>query len=152
MGNKIMTDISSSGSSNKYELCRKIGFWLVLIMALLQGFYAVKAFIDPISFATLRGTLLLEAGDADWVRIYASRTLFVALIVAALLYLEHYVILKWTALLALVMPLSDALLAYFADATNVVLIKHILTMVYLTVTFFVLHYGAKSDLFASKKS
>ena len=67
-------------------MTRKIGIVLVGLMALLQLAYACFAFLDPGGFATLRGTQLVDFGDADWVRVYASRTLFVALIVGYLLY------------------------------------------------------------------
>ena len=67
--------------SRKDEVCRLTGYWLVLIMACLQAFYAFQAFVDPVSFASFRGTPLMKVDDADWVRIYVSRTLFVALIV-----------------------------------------------------------------------
>lgn len=127
---------------NKYKIA---GFLLVALMVILQSIYAVYAFVDPSSFAALRGTDLVVAGDADWVRIYASRTLFIALIIAYLLYLKDYKILKWAAIFGLVMPVVDTLLAYQAQAEIQVLLKHIGTAVFLLVTFFVLHGLSKSS-------
>lgn len=114
-------------------------FILVLLMTVLQGIYALHAYIDPSAFSVLRGTVLTDIGDADWVRIYASRTLFLALIIGYLLYLQNYNILKWAAIFGLVMPVTDAVLAYHAQAATQVLFKHIGTAGYLLVTFFVLH-------------
>ena len=90
------------------------GFLLVALMAILQGFYAIYAFVDPTAFAMLRGTELVVVGDSDWVRIYASRTLFVALVIGYLLYLQNYRILKWVAIFGVVMPVADAVLSYQA--------------------------------------
>jgi hypothetical protein len=54
---------------------------LILLMVLLQAFYALYAYISPEAFSDLRGTELFVTADTDWVQIYASRTAFVALIV-----------------------------------------------------------------------
>jgi hypothetical protein len=118
---------------------------LVLLMVLVQGSYALFAFIDPGAFSSNRGTELADVGDSDWVRIYASRTLFVALIVGYLLYARDFVLLKWVALLGLVMPVADALLAHQSDAAFTVVAKHLATVVYLMCTFLVLGRVAKKQ-------
>lgn len=112
----------------------KIGFVLVLLMALLQGFYGIYAILDPIAFASLRGTELFAEMDVDWVRIYGSRTLFVALVVGFLLYCKHYRFLLVVALFGTVMPIADAWLAYNAGAETAVVAKHVATIVYLLLT------------------
>jgi hypothetical protein len=119
-------------------MIRKIGFILVLLMALLQGFYAIFAYVDPVSFANIRGTVLASAVDTDWIHIYASRTLFVALIIGALLYFQNYKLLLLAALFGTIMPLTDGYLAYQADAQFNVVAKHIATLVYLVITSMVL--------------
>jgi hypothetical protein len=130
-------------SKSEYAGLEKLGFVLVLLMALLQGGYAIYAYVDPAAFAILRGTELFAVGDSDWVRIYASRTLFVALIIGYLLYSRNYRILVWASLFGVVMPVADALLAYQAQAPDKVVLKHIATVVYLLVTFFVLQVVVK---------
>ncbi len=116
----------------------KIGITMVLLMALIQAVYAVYAYLDPQAFSLLRGTELFASGDSDWVQIYASRTLFVALIVGVLLLLREYRILIWASLFGTVMPITDAWLAYQAGAESVVVYKHIATLIYLLATSFVL--------------
>jgi hypothetical protein len=130
-----MTDLDAKPIS---QMLRSVGFWLVLIMGVLQAVYAVQAFVDPSAFAVYRGTPLAADGDAEWVRIYASRTLFVALVVGLLLVRRDFVALKWVALLGVVMPLSDALLAQQAGAAGPVVLRHVATVIYLLVTFVVL--------------
>ncbi len=121
----------------------KIGVVLVALMVLLQAFYAVYALIDPQGFALLRGTDLYHAGDVDWVQIYASRTLFVSLVVGILLYLRQYKTLVWVALAGAVMPITDAWLAQQASAPLKVVIKHIATVAYLLITAGLLAHASK---------
>lgn len=85
-----------------------------------------------------RGTELVAAGDSDWVRIYASRTLFIALIIGYLLYRKQFAILAIASLLGTVMPITDACLAYQASANDKVLLKHVVTALFLVVTFIIL--------------
>ncbi len=116
----------------------KIGFVLVLLMVVLQGFYAVYAYVDPSAFSVMRGTALVSAADSDWVKIYASRTLFVALIVGVLLYLRNYRTIALLAIVGTVMPITDAWLAYQAQAPLMVVAKHVATVLYLVLTAAVL--------------
>lgn len=117
---------------NKSTL-EKIGFVLVLLMILLQSFYGIFAYIDASAFSNVRGTELFSPLDADWVSIYGSRTIFIALVLGYLLYSRHYFILMWCALFGIVMPATDAFLAYQADAPVKVIAKHIATILYLLV-------------------
>jgi hypothetical protein len=82
-------------------------------------------------------------GDSDWVRIYASRTLFIALIVGYLLYLKQFKVLVIASLLGTIMPITDAWLAYQALAGDQVIIKHVATMLFLAVTAIVLKFVGK---------
>lgn len=117
---------------------RKTGLALVLIMALIQAFYAIFSYVDPAAFAALRGTELFSPMDSDWVKIYGSRTLFITLLLGYLLYIRNYSVLMWCALLGTVMPITDGFLAYQAQAPFQVVAKHIATIVFLLVTYFVL--------------
>lgn len=123
---------------NKNTNIEKIGIILVFLMILLQGFYGIFAYIDPSAFSLVRGTGLFSAMDADWVIIYGSRTFFITLIFGYLLYSRNYLVLMWGALFGIVMPLTDGFLAYEAQAPIKVVFKHVATIVYLLVTFFIL--------------
>ena len=137
-----MTDFTATSSSNPL---RSVGFWLAFFMGVLQATYAVQAFVDPSAFASYRGTPLAAAGDSDWVRIYASRTLFIALVIGLLLVRRDLVALKWTALLGVVMPVTDALLANQAGAPLAVILRHIATVLYLVLTFVALAIWTKRN-------
>jgi len=123
---------------NKKSQLEYVGFVLVLLMILLQGFYGAFAYIDPSAFARGRGTELFSPMDADWVNIYGSRTIFITLILGYLLYTRNYSILMWGALFGIVMPVTDGILAYQAEAPFKVVFKHIATVAYLVVIFVVL--------------
>jgi len=111
---------------------------LVSGMALLQLYFAVHAYLDPTVFSVSRGTPLLDVGDGDWVRIYASRTLFIVLVLGVLLLRRDYSLLAWAALLGTVMPITDAMLAALDQAAFTHQIRHLATLSYLVIAFFVL--------------
>jgi len=123
---------------NKQSSLEKVAFVLVLLMTLLQGFYGVFTYVDPVSFSLIRGTELFSTMDADWVIIYGSRTLFITLILGYLLYARHFKVLMWAALFGTIMPITDALLALEAQAPLNVVFKHVATVVYLVITCLVL--------------
>jgi hypothetical protein len=125
-------------AESESEALSKAGFVLVFLMAALQLAYAIYAYADPAAFSLTRGTELFAAGDSDWVRIYASRTLFIALIISYLLYRKQFKILSTASLLGTVMPITDAWLAYQASAGANVLLKHVVTALFLFVTFIIL--------------
>jgi len=124
--------------TNKTSKLENIGFILVLLMILLQGFYGIFAYIDPSAFSNVRGTELFSPRDADWVSIYGSRTIFITLTLSYLLYARHYAILMCCALFGIVMPATDGFLAYQADAPVKIVFKHIATIIYLLVTYVIL--------------
>jgi hypothetical protein len=131
-------------SESKHKALEGTGYVLIVLMVLLQGIYAIYAYLDPASFAILRGTDLVVAGDTDWVKVYASRTLFVSLIIGYLLYIKNYKVLMWASLFGAVMPITDAFLAFEANAENKVVYKHLATLIYLLLTFFVLSLVVKN--------
>jgi hypothetical protein len=53
--------------------------------------------------------------------------------------------LVWAALFGTVMPITDAYLAYEAQAENKVVYKHIATVAYLLITFYLLKLVAKNN-------
>jgi hypothetical protein len=131
-------------SESKHKALERAGYVLIILMVLLQGLYAIYAYVDPASFAILRGTDLVVPGDTDWVKIYASRTLFVSLIIGYLLYIKNYKVLMWASLFGAVMPITDAFLAFEANAENKIVYKHLATLIYLLLTFFVLSLVVKN--------
>ncbi len=122
---------------------RSIGFWMAVGIALLQGFYAVWAFVDPQAVASYRGGALEGDGGALWVHAYGSRTLFIALIVLLLLRRGDLATLKWVTLFGLVMPISDAWSAMHSVDPDAGIVRHVLTAAYLLLTFAMLEWASR---------
>lgn len=118
---------------------RAIGFWLAVAIGVLQAVNAWRAFADPAAFAAYLGLPLADPRDAGLVGVYALRTLFIALVVAALLIRRDLAALKWVALAGVVMPAGDAYLAQQAGAPTATVARHIAIGVYLIVVFLTLH-------------
>lgn len=119
---------------------RSVGVWMAAGIALLQGVYAVWAFLDPSAVAAYRGGSIQGAGETLWLHTYASRTLFIALLVALLLWRRDVAALQWVALIGLIMPASDAWSAVQLKAAGAEadVIRHIATAIYLLITFAIL--------------
>ncbi|MDF3019001.1 MAG: hypothetical protein K0Q92_304 [Steroidobacteraceae bacterium] len=131
---------------------RLSGFWLALIMALLQAGYAVQAFVDPGALADFRGMSVHDPASISWVYVYGSRTLFVALVVMVLLVRGDLVTLRWVAIVGLVMPLGDSLVALRTEAPVAVLSRHIGTAIYLLVTFGLLTRSTRSERLVTRRN
>lgn len=117
---------------------RSIGIWMAVGIALLQGFYATWAFVDPQAVASYRGGALEGESASLWVQTYGSRTLFIALVVLLLLRRGDLATLKWVTLIGLVMPISDAWSAMHSAYSEASIVRHVLTAAYLLVTFVML--------------
>lgn len=113
---------------------RTAGFWMSVPMAALQAFNSVRAVFDPQGFAAYMGAPLAAAGDASWVLIYGSRTAFIALLVTVFLVRRDLNALKWTAFMALVMPLGDLWVAHQAGAETATVARHAAIAAYLLIT------------------
>ncbi|MDX2277477.1 MAG: DUF4267 domain-containing protein [Hyphomonadaceae bacterium] len=122
---------------------RTLGFWLAVPLAVLQAFNAVRAVADPVGFSAYMGAPLQTAVDSAWVLIYALRTGFIALLVAQLLLRRDLEALKWTALVALIMPLGDAFIAHQAGAASVIVARHGAIAAYLLVVTVALFWSAR---------
>lgn len=131
-------------NSNTRPLVRTASV-LVFLMAALQLVYGLYAYVSPAAFSVTRGTELFAGQDADWVRIYASRTLSIALLIGYLLYARQFRALAVASLVGIVMPITDALLAYQASAAGGVVLKHVATAMFLVATFIVLRVILKRE-------
>jgi hypothetical protein len=123
---------------------RSIGIGMVFGIALLQGFYAAWAFVDPQAVASYRGGSLEGDSATLWVHTYGSRTLFISLVVLLLLRRGDLTTLKWVALFGLVMPISDACSGILSADPEVGIARHILTAAYLLVTYTILAWTKHS--------
>ena len=111
-----------------------IAWWMCVPLAALQAVNAARAIADPAGFATYMGAPLMADDDGAWVLIYALRTAFIALLVASLLIRRDLQGLKWTALVALVMPLGDAWVVHQGGAAIATVVRHLAIAGYVALT------------------
>lgn len=109
---------------------RTVGFWMAVPLAALQAVNVARAASDPAAFAIYMGAPLSAGADAAWVLVYAARTGFIALLVTALLIRRDLAALKWTALVALVMPLADAWITHRSGAPMSIVGRHLAIAAY----------------------
>jgi hypothetical protein len=112
-------------------------------LALMQGLNAVTVALAPTRFAIGMGLPLEAVSDAAWVSVYGLRTAFISLLVTTLLVRRDLHALKWTAAVALVMPLGDAFLTHQAGAPTSLVAKHASIFVYLLLTTIALFVAAR---------
>ena len=120
------------------------GYWLRVSTALiaLMGVYmlvnTVRAFADPAGFAAYMGLPLTDPANHAFVQVYALRALFLGLCALALLFRRDTRALAVFALVAIVMPVGDALLTASYGAPITTIARHAATAIVLAVTAFLL--------------
>lgn len=122
-----------SGAASRTEY-RSVGFWMTVVIAVMMALNAWQAFADPAGFAARFGLAGAADADAGFVRVYASRALFLALVTAVLLAQRQFRALGWFALVAVVMPVADALQVSAAGGPQLIVIRHVFIATYLLVT------------------
>jgi hypothetical protein len=112
---------------------------MVAIIALLMFVNFARSILDPVGFAAYVGLPINGTDQAGFVHLYAFRVLFLGLFAAFLLWRDEISMLKWFALIAVVMPIGDAILTAKAGAGFATIGRHVGIAAYLVVTAFVLH-------------
>jgi hypothetical protein len=110
---------------NSAEFWSKPGVWIAVAGGLLMAINAVRSLSKPVPFATYLGLPLAHEGDADMVRVYGLRALFIGLAVSALLIMRDVPALAALMLTAVVMPVGDAVLTAKANAPRATVIRHV---------------------------
>jgi Domain of unknown function (DUF4267) len=127
----------SNPSTKTIGLARSPGFWLALLMVLSQWINALRAFHDPVAFARYLGLPLIDPLDIGFVSVYGLRALFMGLFAAVLIYTRQIRALSLMALIAVVMPVGDALLVAQAGAPAATIVRHaVIAAIVLAAWFF----------------
>jgi hypothetical protein len=118
---------------NSLEFWSKPGVWIAALGGLLMAVNALRSLTAPVPFATYLGLPLADNGDADMVRVYGLRALFIGLAVAALLAMRDIPALAALMFSAVVMPVGDAVLTARAKAPKATIIRHVVIAILLLV-------------------
>ena len=97
---------------------RSVGVWMATLLALSQLANAIRAVLNPAGFASNLGLPLEVQADAGFVFVYALRATFLGLFALFLIARREFAVLKWFALLAVLMPLGDFVLTCRAGAAG----------------------------------
>ena len=114
------------------------GYWLRVstVLIALMGAYmlvnTVRAFADPAGFAAYMGLPLTDPANHAFVQVYALRALFLGLCALALLFRRDTRALAVFALVAIVMPVGDALLTASNGAPVTTVARHAATVLAIT--------------------
>jgi hypothetical protein len=121
------------------------GAWAVLILAAYLAFSAGVAVLDPVYFATRLGLPLADAADSGFVLVYASRTAFLVLFALAMLVRRDIEALAVFALIAVIIPLADAIVTAKSGAPVAIVARHLGAAVFLAVTAFLLRRWVRGN-------
>lgn len=117
---------------------RSAGFWMAVAIGTFQVLNAARAALDPVAFADYMGLPVRDPAATGFVLVYALRTAFIGALVLAFCVRRQLVPLMWMALLAVVLPIGDALLSAAAGAPALTILRHTAIAAFLIATFFLL--------------
>ncbi|MDX2077503.1 MAG: DUF4267 domain-containing protein [bacterium] len=134
---------NSTQKSNTTTPWRSIGVWMAIILIVYQLFNFIRALLNPIEFASSFGVSLDADSNNAYIIVYAIRTLFIGLFGLALVVNRKWDILTLYALIAVVIPLGDALIVALNGGASGTIVRHVLTALFVLATWFMLQRWVK---------
>lgn len=128
-----------SDATQQRAYWRSVGFWMAAVLVIYILFNAVRAVQNPVDFALYYGLPLVDETNSAFVFVYAIRALFLGVFGLALIIRMKWQALALFALVAVVMPLGDALLVAQQGGAPSIVIRHGLTAGFLLLTWFFLN-------------
>lgn len=120
--------------STPRSVTARVGYGMALLIAAWMGVNTVRALLWPDAFAANFGLAGAQATDPGFVQVYAVRALFLGAFALFLILRRDARTLGWFALIAVIMPVGDALLTAGAAAPAAIVARHAVIAVYLLVT------------------
>lgn len=117
---------------------RSPGVWLTVALSTYLLINVARALANPVDFAASFGTPLTDSTDTAFVIVYAIRTLFLGLFGPVLIARAEWKALPLFALIAVVMPIGDALLVASQGGAAGIIARHAATAIVVLVTWFLL--------------
>jgi hypothetical protein len=118
---------------------RTIGIAMTTLIALFMLANFVRVIVDAEAFARAMGLPLADARDTGFVLVYGLRAAFLGMFALLLLLQRRHNVLKWFALVAIIMPVGDLWLTLTAGAPAATVARHAATAAYLIVLVGVWH-------------
>jgi hypothetical protein len=136
-----MTAIAASAPTNRWRIA---GIAMTGLIALFMLVNFARVMVDAGAFARAMGLPLADPRDTGFVAVYALRALFLGLFALLLLAQRRHDVLKWFALVAIVMPVGDVWLTLAAGAPSAIVARHAATAVFLLLLVGVWHKAAEA--------
>lgn len=131
--------------SNAQRHWLRVSSWLVAAMGCFQLLNTFRAVADPAGFAAYMGLPLSDPANDGFVLVYALRAAFVGLLALVLLVRRDIRTLAFFALVALVMPLGDAILTAVNGADPMIVARHAAIAVAVAITAALLFMRAREQ-------
>ncbi len=131
--------------TNRTQPWRSVGLWMVGVLIVYILFNALRSVMNPVEFASYYGLPLSDGDSTVFVLVYAIRAVFLGVFGLALLIRRQYSALTLYALVAAVMPLGDALLVALEGGGAGIMIRHLLTALFLLGTAFMVSRYVKAN-------
>jgi hypothetical protein len=117
---------------------RSISIWATIALIAYLFFNVVQSLAAPMDFAARFGVPDPQPGAAPFVAVYGIRTLFIAVFGAVLLALREFRLVSTFLLLAVLMPIGDALLVALTGGAPAIVVRHVAIAIIVVVTGFFL--------------
>jgi hypothetical protein len=121
-------------SPTTQQLRRSAGFWLVIVLIAYLMFSFVRSLVGPESLSTSFG-LTRTDGASAYVQVYGIRTFFLGLYGAVLLVRRDIQALTLFVLVAVMIPLGDAVLLVVNNGSASAIAKNVAIAIVLVVAW-----------------
>lgn len=120
------------------SMWRSPGIWMATFIVVYITFNAVRATLNPVHFASAFGIPLAGPEHDAFVLVYAIRALFLGVFGFSLLVTRRFRALALFSLVAVVMPVGDAVLVASRGGAGAIVIRHVVIAVFLFLTWFLI--------------
>lgn len=98
--------------------------WLAILLGVYQVVNAMRAGADPDGFARYMGLPLTDPANDAFVQVYALRTAFIGICILALVARRNIAALFVFSIVAVLMPIGDAVLTAMNQAPALTVARH----------------------------
>lgn len=139
----ILAETTPCPSAPARPFWRSASVWLAVILVAFLFINVMRVGLSPASFAEDFGLPLMAPEATGFVWVYAIRTLFMALFGLVLLLRRDRATLALYVLVAVVVPVGDAILVTLDGAPTAIILRHILIAAFVMTTGFILYRSSQ---------
>jgi hypothetical protein len=99
--------------------------WISIALIAYLFFNVMQAILTPGTFAERFGTPIADISGQSFVRVYAIRTLFIAIFATLLIATRQFMQLSTFLIVAVLMPVGDAMIVASAGGESTIILRHL---------------------------